>query len=214
FGAGLLAVIAHLVRNRSNLRAASFLPIGFLFQNTAAAGAATFSLGALFLYFLKVGAVLFGSGYVLLAFLQGDLVDRYGWLTNDQLLDSITVGQIPPGPVFTTATFIGYILGGGPGAVLATIGIFLPAFVFVALSGWLVPRLRKSKLMGAFLDGINVGSVALIIVVTFELGRSALVDWITVLLAISSAVVLIRFKINSAWLIAAGAVMGLVSWVF
>jgi chromate transporter len=213
FGAGFLAVVVYSIRNRSNSRVASLIPLGLLLQNTVTAGAATFSLGALFLYFLKVGAVLFGSGYVLLAFLQGDLVDRYGWLTNDQLLDAITVGQVTPGPVFTTATFIGYVLGGGPGAFLATVGIFLPAFIFVALSGWLVPRLRKSKIMGAFLDGINVGSVALIIVVTFELGRSALVDWITVLLAILSAAVLFWFKVNSAWLIAVGVVTGLISWL-
>jgi len=147
----------------------------------------------------------------LLAFLRGDLVERYGWLTNDQLLDAIAVGQITPGPVFTTATFIGYILAGGYGAVAATVGIFLPAFVFVALSGWLVPRLRKSETMGAFLDGVNIGSLALMIFVTFELGRSALIDWLSVLLTVVSAVMLIKFKVNSAWLILGGAIVGLAS---
>ena len=204
FAAGLFAMAAHLVKYRTT--AQSLLPLGFLLQSSAPAA---FSLSALFLFFLKVGSVLFGSGYVLLAFLRGDLVERYGWLTNDQLLDAIAVGQITPGPVFTTATFIGYILAGGYGATVATVGIFLPAFVFVALSGWLVPRLRRSKTMGAFLDGINIGSLALMMFVTFELGRSALIDWLTVLLCLVSFVLLIRFKVNSAWLILGGALVGL-----
>lgn len=204
FAAGLFAMAAHLVKYRTT--AQSLLPLGFLLQSSAPAA---FSLSALFLFFLKVGSVLFGSGYVLLAFLRGDLVERYGWLTNDQLLDAIAVGQITPGPVFTTATFIGYVLAGGYGATVATVGIFLPAFVFVALSGWLVPRLRRSKTMGAFLDGINIGSLALMMFVTFELGRSALIDWLTVLLCLVSFVLLIRFKVNSAWLILGGALVGL-----
>ena len=204
FAAGLFAMAAHLVKYRTT--AQSLLPLGFLLQSSAPAA---FSLSALFLFFLKVGSVLFGSGYVLLAFLRGDLVERYGWLTNDQLLDAIAVGQITPGPVFTTATFIGYILAGGYGATVATVGIFLPAFVFVALSGWLVPRLRRSKTMGAFLDGINIGSLALMMFVTFELGRSALIDWLTIFLCLVSFVLLIRFKVNSAWLILGGALVGL-----
>ncbi len=211
FAAGLFLLFSHYLKNRSEINAKSFLPFGLLFQSAPAAGVATFSLWAMFLFFLKVGSVLFGSGYVLLAFLRGDLVERYGWLTNEQLLDAITVGQITPGPVFTTATFIGYVLGGGSGAFLATVGIFLPAFVFVALSGWLVPRLRKSKAMGAFLDGINVASLALMGFVTYELGRSALIDWTTILLAIISAVLVIRFKTNSAWLVAAGAIIGVIT---
>ena len=204
FAAGLFAMVAHLVKYRTT--AQSLLPLGFLLQSSAPAA---FSLSALFLFFLKVGSVLFGSGYVLLAFLRGDLVERYGWLTNDQLLDAIAVGQITPGPVFTTATFIGYVLAGGYGATVATVGIFLPAFVFVALSGWLVPRLRRSKTMGAFLDGINIGSLALMMFVTFELGRSALIDWLTIFLCLVSFVLLIRFKVNSAWLILGGALVGL-----
>jgi chromate transporter len=208
FGAGIVAMLARLVKDRAGNTARSLLPLGLLLQASVPTAV---SLSALFLFFLKVGSVLFGSGYVLLAFLRGDLVERYGWLTNDQLLDAIAVGQITPGPVFTTATFIGYILAGGYGAVAATVGIFLPAFVFVALSGWLVPRLRKSETMGAFLDGVNIGSLALMIFVTFELGRSALIDWLSVLLTVVSAVMLIKFKVNSAWLILGGAIVGLAS---
>lgn len=209
FAAGLALVWAYWLKGRSNLGVKSLLPLGFFFQSAPTGGMATFSLWALFLFFLKVGSVLFGSGYVLLAFLRGDLVERYGWLTNDQLLDAIAIGQITPGPVFTTATFIGYILGGGSGALIATVGIFLPAFIFVALSGWLVPRLRKSETMGAFLDGVNVASLGLMIFVTCELARSALIDWVTILLVIASLILMIRFKVNSALLIAAGAVIGL-----
>lgn len=211
FGSGLSLIVIHLIRMRSGMVARSFIPIG-LIANTVS-DVVPYSLWALFLFFLKVGSVLFGSGYVLLAFLRGDLVERYGWITNEQLLDAIAVGQITPGPVFTTATFIGYILGGGAGAIAATVGIFLPAFIFVALSGWVIPLLRRSDSMGAFLDGINVGSVALMTIVTVELGRSAIIDWVTITLAILSFVLLVRFKINSAWLLAAGAGTGLVSQV-
>jgi chromate transporter len=165
-------------------------------------------LWPLFLFFLKVGSVLFGSGYVLIAFLRADLVERWHWLTEAQLLDAVAVGQITPGPVFTTATFIGYILGGAKGAAVATIGIFLPAFVFVAISGPLVPRLRRSKVAAAFLDGVNAATVALMIFVTWELGRAAIIDVPTIALALGSAIVLLRFPINSAWLIAIGALVG------
>jgi chromate transporter len=178
--------------------------------NVAAGGplATPFSLAPLFLFFLKVGAVLFGSGYVLLAFLRADLVDQWHWLTNGQLLDAIAIGQITPGPVFSTATFIGYVLGGMPGALVATAGIFLPAFVFVAISGPLVPRLRRSPTAGAFLDGVNVGALALMAVVTFTLGRAAIVDVTTALLAAASAVLLLRCRVNSAWLVLGGACVG------
>jgi chromate transporter len=174
-----------------------------------AAAVAPFGLWPLFAVFLKIGAVLFGSGYVLLAFLRADLVQRLGWLTERQLLDAVAVGQITPGPVFTTATFIGYVLGGTPGAVVATVGIFLPAFVFVALSGPLVPRLRRSATAGAVLDGVNVASLALMAVVTWELGRAALVDPLTIVTAVISVVLLVHFRINSAWLVLGGAVVGL-----
>ncbi len=176
----------------------------------ALAGAVTpLGLSPLFLFFLKTGSVLFGSGYVLLAFLRADLVERWGWLTEAQLLDAIAIGQFTPGPVFTTATFIGYVLGGSPGAIVATAGIFLPAFVFVGISGPLVPKLRRSPLAGAFLDGVNVASLALMLVVTWQLGRSALVDWLTLALAFASAVLLIRWRANSAWLVLGGAVVGI-----
>jgi chromate transporter len=152
--------------------------------------------------------VLFGSGYVLLAFLRADLVERLGWLTEAQLIDAIAVGQITPGPVFTTATFIGWVLGGPAGALVATAGIFLPAFVFVALSGPLVPRLRASAFAGALLDGVNVASLALMAVVTAQLARAALVDVPTIVLGAASALVLIRYRPNASWLILAGAAAG------
>ena len=198
--AGVLVAAARGVASR----AASWLPLPVL----GATSAAPFGLGPLFLFFLKVGSVLFGSGYVLLAFLRSDLVDHLHWLTESQLLDAVAVGQVTPGPVFTTATFVGYVLGGAPGAGVATLGIFLPAFVFVAISGPLVPKLRRSKLAGAVLDGVNVASLALMAVVTLQLGRAAIVDVPTALIAAASAIVLIRWRPNSAWLVLAGGVIG------
>lgn len=200
------------VRSKSRIKTngSVLLPISFatLFQTTATTTAASVTLWPLFFFFLKVGSVLFGSGYVLLAFLRRDLVERWHWLTNEQLLDAIAVGQVTPGPVFTTATFIGYLLAGPKGAATATIGIFLPAFIFVAVSGPLVRRIRRSITAGAFLDGVNVASLALMIVVTYELGRTALVDLPTVGLLLISAVLLIRYRINSAWLVIGGAFAG------
>jgi len=169
---------------------------------------AGFGLWPLFLFFVKVGSVLYGSGYVLLAFIRADLVERWHWLTEQQLLDAIAVGQVTPGPVFTTATFIGYVLGGGPGAAIATIGIFAPAFVFVALSGPIVPRIRRSPLAGAFLDGVNAGSLALMVFVTYQLGRAALVDIPTLALAAGTGVILLLLRPNSAWLVLAGGILG------
>jgi len=173
--------------------------------------AAPFSLSALFLVFAKVGSVLFGSGYVLLAFLRSDFVEHRHWLTEAQLLDAIAIGQVTPGPVFTTATFIGYVLGGAPGALLSTLGIFLPAFFFVAISSLLLPKIRRSAALGAFLDGVNVASLALMAVVTLQLCGAALLDVTTVLIAAVSGVLLLRFKLNSTWLIAGGALVGLAS---
>ena len=170
-----------------------------------------FGLWPLFLFFLKVGAILYGSGYVLLAFLQADLVERWHWLTEAQLLDAIAVGQITPGPLFTTATFIGYVLGGVPAALLATLGIFLPAFLFVAISGPIIPRLRSSAFASAFLDGVVVASLALMAVVSWHLGQAALRDVPTVLLALASGVLLIRFRVNSAWLVLGGAALGFIA---
>ena len=174
-----------------------------------AAAAVPFGLWPLFAVFFKIGAVLFGSGYVLLAFLRADFVERLGWLSERQLLDAVAVGQITPGPVFTSATFIGYVLGGGAGALVATAGIFLPAFVYVAVSGPLVARLRRSRRAGAALDGVNVASLALMAVVSWQLGRSALVDPLTAVLALGAAVALVRFDVNSVWLILAGGLVGL-----
>lgn len=214
FGAGL--VVASLqwssVPRRgggaSGGMAAAF-PIA-LAQVGLPAGAAPFGLLPLFLFFLKVGSVLFGSGYVLLAFLRADLVERWGWLSEAQLLDAVAVGQFTPGPVFTTATFVGYVLGGLPGAGLATLGIFLPAFLFVAISGPLVPRIRRSPAAGAFLDGVNAASLALIAVVTWDLGRAALVDPLTIVLAILGGLGLLRSTVNSAWLVLGGGLVGLI----
>ena len=174
----------------------------------AGGGASSGALGTLFLVFLKIGAVLYGSGYVLLAFLRGDFVERLGWLTDRQLLDAVAGGQFTPGPVFTTATFIGYVLGGVPGALLATLAIFLPSFVFVALSHPLLPRVRGSAWAGAFLDGVNVAALGLMAVVTWELGRAAIVDPLTAGLALGAAILLVRFRVNSAWLVLAGAAAG------
>jgi chromate transporter len=186
-------------------------PFAILAQMTTTAGAAasSFGLWPLFLFFLKVGSVLFGSGYVLLAFLRSDMVERWHWLTEGQLLDAIAVGQVTPGPVFTTATFIGYVLGGYSGAIVATVGIFLPAFFFVAVSGPLVPRIRRSETAGAFLDGVNAASLSLMVVVTWQFGHAALADWLTVALLIASWVLLMRYHLNSALLVFGGAITGL-----
>ncbi len=168
------------------------------------------TLTRLFLTFLKIGSVLFGSGYVLLAFLRADFVDRLHWLTQKQLLDAVAVGQITPGPVFTTATFIGFIVAGSRGATVATLAIFLPAFVLVAISGPLITRIRESKVASAALDGVIVASLALMGVVACQLGESAIVNWQTGLIAVVSGVLLLRFRVNSAWLILGAAMVGMI----
>jgi chromate transporter len=173
-----------------------------------AVAAAPVTSSGLFLVFLKAGGLLFGSGYVLLAFLRADLVQRLGWLSEAQLIDAIAAGQVTPGPVFSTATFVGLVLGGWPGALAATAGIFLPAFVYVAVSAPLLPRLRASTSAAAFLDGVNVASLALMAVVTAQLARAAVVDGLTLALAAVSAVVLVRFRPNATWLVLAGAAAG------
>ena len=211
FGAGLTAVVARTVARQLKSSFKSIISASTLtmfLQTSSAAGAASFGLWPLFLFFLKVGAILYGSGYVLLAFIRADLVERWHWLTETQLLDAIAVGQVTPGPVFTTATFIGYVLGGTRGAMVATLGIFLPAFFFVAVSGPLVPRIRRSEIAGAFLDGVNVAALALMLVVTYQLGRATLVDVTTLALALISAFLLFRFRVNSAWLILGAAIVG------
>ena len=166
-------------------------------------------LWPLFGVFLKIGSVLFGSGYVLLAFLRSDFVERLHWLTERQLLDAVAVGQVTPGPVFTTATFIGYVLHGASGAIGATVGIFLPAFVFVALSVYLLPRMRRSPAVRAALDAVNAASFALMAVVTVQLARAALVDWPTLVLAGVSTLLLVRWRVNSVWLVLGGGAIGM-----
>ena len=175
----------------------------------AAAVAGGVTLGTMTLVVLKIGAVLYGSGYVLLAFLRADFVERLGWLTDRQLLDAVAVGQVTPGPVFTTATFIGFLLAGWTGAVLATVAIFLPSFVFVAASRPLLPRLRGSRRAAAFLDGVNVAALGLMAAVTWQLGRAAVVDPLTAALALAAAVLLVRTRVNSVWLLAGGGALGL-----
>jgi chromate transporter len=189
----------------ARLRGLLLIPAFWIGSSTAAA---TFTLQVLFLTFLKTGAVLFGSGYVLLAFLRADFVERLGWLTEAQLLDAVAVGQATPGPTFTTATFIGYVLAGWPGALVATVGIFLPAFAFVALSGWIVARIRRSAIAGAFLDGVNAASLALMAVVTWQLARTAVVDIPSAAVALMAACATLWLRLNVTWLVGGGAIAG------
>jgi chromate transporter len=180
----------------------------------AAAGGAAASVGAsgllpLFLIFLKLGVVVFGSGYVLVAFLKADLVDRFHWITQPQLLDAITAGQLTPGPVFATATFLGYLLRGWSGAAVATAAIFLPSFLMAGLVGALASRIRKSAQAAAFLDGVNAAAVALMAAVALSLGRATLIDGWTWALGLLSATLLLRFRVNATWLILGGAAIGI-----
>jgi len=188
---------------------AAVLPVLSMLLLSVPAAPVGFSLLKMFLLFVKTGAVLYGSGYVLLAFLRGDFVARLGWLTDQQLLDAVAIGQFTPGPVLTTATFVGYLLAGLPGAALATLGIFLPGFIFVALSHPVIPRLRRSRTAAAVLDGVNAASLGLMAGVTLQLGRTAVVDVWTALLAAAAVAVVARTTVNSAWLIGAGAAAGL-----
>ena len=166
----------------------------------------------LFLTFLKIGSLLYGSGYVLLAFLRNDFVVRFGWLTEKQLLDAVAVGQVTPGPVFTTATFVGYIAGGFGGAVLATIAIFLPAFLFVGLTHPLIKRMRSHASLGLLLDGVNVAAVGLMTAVSLLLTSDAIIDAPTAMIAGLSWVLLVKWRVNATWLIAAGGAIGLLRW--
>jgi chromate transporter len=168
------------------------------------------TLPGLFLSMLKIGSVLYGSGYVLLAFLRGEFVDRLHWLTSAQLVDAIAIGQITPGPVFSSATFVGYLIAGVPGAVLATIAIFAPAFFFTAITHNWISRIRKSRLASAFLDGVNATALALMLAVTLELSRTAIVDFWTAALTLISGFLLVRYKLNSSYLMLVGVAFGLV----
>jgi chromate transporter len=218
FGSALLVLIVRTVQRMSprQLGAALAAPVGGLSLTDFSvpllqAAPVPVGLMTLFLTFLKIGAVLYGSGYVLLAFLRNDFVERLGWLTDQQLLDAVAIGQMTPGPVFTTATFVGYLVAGVPGAILATVGIFLPAFVFVALLHPLVPRLRRYSWTAAMLDGVNVAAVGLMAAVTWLLGREAIVDPLTAAITVVAALLLIRVHVNSAWLVLAGAIVGLIA---
>jgi len=212
FGAGLLVMLlANAERIKSGMHALAAFPAAS--EGNDAAAAIPYSLSDLFLAFLKIGSVLYGSGYVLLAFLHTDFVVRFGWLTDQQLIDAVAIGQMTPGPVFTTATFIGYLLGGTAGAIAATVAIFLPSFVFVAISNPFIPRMRNSPWFGGLLDGLNVASLALMAAITWQLGVASLIDPLTAVIALVSGVLLIRFKLNSTWLIAGGAILGVVRWL-
>ncbi len=202
-------VIVMLIENRRRIRWFSTtvlvpllsLPVPLVYQSG-------YAPWMLFITFLKIGSILYGSGYVLIAYLQAEFVNRLGWLSAEQVVDAITIGQITPGPVFTTATFIGYILGGPGGAILATIGIFLPAFIFVAISNPWIPKLRKSTWFGSFLNGINVASLGLMAAVCWQLGRETLIDWFTFTIGIFALILLLRFKVSSTWLILGGLIAG------
>ena len=210
----LLLGAAFLVMSIENLRyfrkvSGKFMiaPLGLLALPALVAN--PFSLALMFLLFLKIGAVLYGSGYVLFAFLRADFVQRMAWLSDQQLIDAIAIGQVTPGPVFTAATFIGYLLGGVPGGLLATLGIFLPSFVFVWLSAPWIPRLRKSVWASSFLDGVNISALGLMAAVTWQLGQAAFIDLPTLILGLAAGLLLFRYKVNSAWLILGAAGAGL-----
>jgi chromate transporter len=216
--AGLVSAAAWAMKNRLlgagvvGFQKVVGLPKVFAGAMAVTAMGAAFPVGLvrLFLSFLKVGSVVFGSGYVLLAFLQTEFVERLHWLTDKQLIDAVAVGQFTPGPLFTTATFIGYVVAGWAGAAVATAGIFLPGFVLVAVSGPLIPRLRRSAVAAAALDGVVAGSLALMAVVAWQLGKASIVDRTTLVVFGASLIALLRFRVNSAWVVAAAAVLG---WV-
>lgn len=206
---GLAVVLAHAARRGLAGGGAAALALTPLMgAGPALAAPAGYSLLRLFLICLKIGSVLYGSGYVLLAFFRADLVTRLGWLSDAQLLDAIAVGQITPGPLFTSATFIGYLLDGVPGALAGTLGLSLPSFVFVMLTSPWIPRLRRSPRLGALLDGVNVASLGLMAGVTLQLGRASLIDALTVALALLAGLALWRTRLNTTWLIAGGAAVG------
>ncbi|MDZ7994524.1 MAG: chromate transporter [Nostoc sp. EfeVER01] len=214
----LLGIAVMLLKNwqaRGHTSGAFLLPISGMLAQVGSTTATVTSVSWInvFVFFLKIGCVLYGSGYVLLAFLQRDLVERNQWLTSQQLLDAVAIGQFTPGPVFTTATFIGYLLAGNAGAIAATIGIFIPSFVLVWVVNPWVPKLRQSPWASGFLDGVNAASLGLMAGVTYTLGQAALVDWLTIIMAILSAIAVFRFKINSAWLVLAGGAIGLASHI-
>lgn len=206
--AGLLVMLLKNWRSSRPLGGWLFPVMGIGTVNMGNNSAVTAHWSQIFLFFLKIGSVLYGSGYVLLAFLQRDLVERYQWLTSQQLLDAIAIGQFTPGPVFTTATFIGYLLGGNLGAIAATVGIFLPAFVLVLIINPWVNYLQKSPWFRGFLDGVNAASFGLMAVVTITLAQTALQDVLTLILMLASGVAVFRWQINTALLVLIGGIIG------
>jgi chromate transporter len=201
FACGALGLIIHLIRNsKSTLNSIS--PIA-LVQITATLGSMK-----IFWTFFKVGALLYGGGYVLFAFLDAELVTT-GLLTRQQLIDAVAVGQFTPGPVLSTATFIGWQLGGFWGAIAATVGIFMPSFIFVAILNPLVPKMRKSKVIAAFLDAVNIAAVAVIVAVCIEMGKDTIVNWETIVIAVASLITVFVFKkLNSAFIVVGGSLLG------
>jgi chromate transporter len=199
FGAGIVVLLLYIARRpRPPVLSLAFLEIAFLSEANI----------RIFLVFLKIGAILYGSGYVLFAFLDSELVAR-GLLSRTQLVDAIAVGQFTPGPVFSSVTFIGWQMNGLPGALMATVAVFLPSFVFVALLNPLVPRMRRSKLFSAFLDGVNVASVALIMTVCIAFARETVTDWRTILIAVTSLVVTFWFRrVNTVFVVVGSALAG------
>lgn len=213
FGSGLLAVLVYYYYNKkessSGIQQQYWLPV-LLLQTKTIPTAASIAGWKIFWIFLKIGAILYGSGYVLFAFLDTELVQT-GLLSQQELIDAVAVGQMTPGPVLTTATFIGWQLGGWLGALVATLGIFLPSFLFVALLQPLVTKMRSSKPLGAFLDGVNAAAVAVILAVCITMGQAVLVDWRAIFIAILSGIVVFQFKqVNAAFVVIGGAVLGYV----
>lgn len=211
FGGAAVVLLVYSGRHYLKHGLAAIAAVPVLFQipvTTLYAGVVPFSQTALFLSFIKIGSVLFGSGYVLLAFLRSEFVANLGWLTNQQVLDAIVAGQITPGPVFSSATFIGYLVGGWPSALLATLGIFLPSFLFVGLLSRILPFVRKSPWSATFLDGVNVASLGLMAGVTVQLGQTAIIDVFTIVLSLVTLFVIFRFKVNSVWLILGSGLLG------
>ena len=205
-GAGLLGGVYFYLRRRGQAQVSALFPL--LLWQTGAATLAKLSTAQIFWSFLKVGAILYGSGYVLFAYLDAELVAR-GWLSRPELIDAIAIGQFTPGPVLSTATFIGYQLGGVAGAATATLGIFLPSFLFVWILNPLVPKMRQSTFLGAFLDAVNIAAVAVMVAVLFDMGRDSLVDWRAgVIAAVSALAAFGPRKVSSMWIVLGGAVLG------
>lgn len=205
---GILVMFINISRAKFN----SIIPSSFLLDPIIQASSCTVScdLPAIFLFFFKISAIIFGSGYVLYAFLYNDLVVNYQWISQAQLIDAIAIGQFTPGPVFTAATFIGYLLAGVPGALIASVGVFLPAFIYVAITSPFLSQMRQSKSLSFFLDGVNVASLALMIVVCFNLASAMLTNSLAISIFVVSLGILWRFKVNSAWLILVAAIIGFI----